>query len=32
VEAAFGGLDLTWLTTSAGDDAVFLIHAADLPA
>jgi len=32
VEAAFGGLDLTWLTTSAGDDAVFLLHAADLPA
>jgi len=31
VEAAFGGLDLTWVTTSAGDDAVFLIHARDLP-
>ncbi|WP_347554460.1 50S ribosomal protein L3 N(5)-glutamine methyltransferase [Robbsia sp. KACC 23696] len=30
-EAAFGGLDLVWLPTSAGDDAVFLIHAADLP-
>jgi len=27
VEAAFGGLDIT----SAGDDAVFLIHARDLP-
>lgn len=32
VEAAFGGLDLIWLSTSAGDDSVFLIHAADLPA
>jgi ribosomal protein L3 glutamine methyltransferase len=32
VEAAFGGLDLIWLPTSAGDDSVFLIHAADLPA
>ena len=32
VEAAFGGLNLTWLTTSAGDDAVFLIRAVDLPA
>ncbi|KAF1027750.1 MAG: 50S ribosomal protein L3 glutamine methyltransferase [Burkholderia plantarii] len=31
VEAAFGGLELIWLPTSAGDDAVFLIHAADLP-
>jgi len=31
VEAAFGGLDLTWVSTSAGDDAVFLIHARDLP-
>ncbi|GAB7536767.1 50S ribosomal protein L3 N(5)-glutamine methyltransferase [Burkholderia sp. 22PA0099] len=31
VEAAFGGLDLIWLPTSAGDDSVFLIHAADLP-
>lgn len=31
VEAAFGGLELSWLTTSAGDDAVFLIRAADLP-
>ncbi|AOK29398.1 MULTISPECIES: 50S ribosomal protein L3 N(5)-glutamine methyltransferase [Burkholderia] len=32
VEAAFGGLELIWLPTSAGDDSVFLIHAADLPA
>ncbi|AIO67906.1 50S ribosomal protein L3 N(5)-glutamine methyltransferase [Burkholderia oklahomensis] len=32
VEAAFGGLDLVWLSTSAGDDGVFLIHASDLPA
>ena len=32
VEAAFGGLDLVWLTTSAGDDTVFLIQAGDLPA
>ena len=32
VEAAFGGLDLVWLSTSAGDDTVFLIQAADLPA
>ncbi|MDR5731748.1 50S ribosomal protein L3 N(5)-glutamine methyltransferase [Caballeronia sp. LZ025] len=32
VEAAFGGLDLVWLSTSAGDDKVFLIQAADLPA
>ncbi len=31
VEAAFGGLELSWLTTSAGDDSVFLIRAADLP-
>jgi ribosomal protein L3 glutamine methyltransferase len=31
VEAAFGGLELSWLTTSAGDDAVFLLRAADLP-
>ncbi|MFP3561390.1 50S ribosomal protein L3 N(5)-glutamine methyltransferase, partial [Paraburkholderia sp. SIMBA_049] len=31
VEAAFGGLELTWLPTSAGDDAVFLIQASDLP-
>lgn len=32
VEATLGGLDLVWLTTSAGDDNVFLIQAADLPA
>ncbi|AOJ68498.1 MULTISPECIES: 50S ribosomal protein L3 N(5)-glutamine methyltransferase [Burkholderia] len=32
VEAAFGGLDLVWLPTSAGDDCVFLIHASALPA
>jgi ribosomal protein L3 glutamine methyltransferase len=31
VEAAFGGLDLVWLSTCAGDDQVFLIQAADLP-
>ncbi|NML29953.1 50S ribosomal protein L3 N(5)-glutamine methyltransferase [Paraburkholderia antibiotica] len=31
VEAAFGGLDLIWLPTSAGDDNVFLIQARDLP-
>jgi ribosomal protein L3 glutamine methyltransferase len=31
VEAAFGGLDLVWLSTSAGDDNVFLIQAGDLP-
>ncbi|CAH2791738.1 MAG: Ribosomal protein L3 N(5)-glutamine methyltransferase (EC [uncultured Paraburkholderia sp.] len=32
VEAAFGGLDLVWLSTSAGNDNAFLIQAADLPA
>lgn len=32
VEAAFGGLDLVWLPTSAGEDSVFLIQATDLPA
>ncbi len=32
VDAAFGGLDLVWLSTSAGDDTVFLIQASDLPA
>jgi ribosomal protein L3 glutamine methyltransferase len=32
VEAAFGGLDLLWLSTSGGDDSVFLIQASDLPA
>ena len=31
VEATLGGLDLVWLSTSAGDDNVFLIQAADLP-
>jgi ribosomal protein L3 glutamine methyltransferase len=31
VEAAFGGLDLVWLSTSAGDDNVFLLQAGDLP-
>jgi ribosomal protein L3 glutamine methyltransferase len=31
VEAAFGGRNLVWLSTSAGDDNVFLIQAADLP-
>lgn len=29
-EAAFGHLGLTWLTTSAGDDAVFLLTAGQL--
>ena len=32
VEAALGGLDLVWLSTSGGDDNVFLIQAGDLPA
>ncbi|WP_255214053.1 HemK family protein methyltransferase, partial [Burkholderia pseudomallei] len=32
VEAAFGGLELVWLPTSAGDGSVFLIHASELPA
>jgi ribosomal protein L3 glutamine methyltransferase len=31
VEATLGGLDMVWLSTSAGDDNVFLIQAADLP-
>ncbi|MDQ7981426.1 50S ribosomal protein L3 N(5)-glutamine methyltransferase [Paraburkholderia sp. SARCC-3016] len=31
VEAALGGLDLVWLSTSAGDDNVFLLQASDLP-
>lgn len=30
-EAAFGGLGLTWLETSAGDSAVFMLRASDLP-
>ena len=29
-EAAFGELGLTWLTTSAGDDMVFLLTADQL--
>ncbi len=29
-EQAFGHLELTWLSTSAGDDMVFLIHAEQL--
>jgi ribosomal protein L3 glutamine methyltransferase len=29
-EAAFGQLGLTWLTTSIGDDAVFLLTAEQL--
>jgi ribosomal protein L3 glutamine methyltransferase len=29
-EAAFADLDLTWVTTSAGDDQVFLITADQL--
>ncbi len=31
-EAAFGHLGLTWLTTSAGDEAVFLLTAEQLQA
>ncbi|VVE71033.1 ribosomal protein L3 N(5)-glutamine methyltransferase [Pandoraea anapnoica] len=31
VEAAFPDLPITWLATSAGDDMVFLVQAADLP-
>jgi ribosomal protein L3 glutamine methyltransferase len=31
VEAAFPQLELTWLSTSAGDDAVFLVTADQLP-
>lgn len=30
VEAAFPDLPITWLATSAGDDMVFLVQAADL--
>ncbi len=30
-EKAFGNLPLTWLTTSAGDDMVFLAHQEQLP-
>lgn len=29
-EAAFPGLDMTWITTSAGDDMVFLLNASQL--
>jgi ribosomal protein L3 glutamine methyltransferase len=29
-EAAFPGLELTWLSTSAGDDMVFLLTADQL--
>lgn len=29
-EAAFADLNLTWLSTSAGDDMVFLVEAHDL--
>jgi len=32
MERAFPQLPLTWLTTSAGDDMVFLVHREDLPA
>jgi len=32
VERSFPDLPLTWLTTSAGDDMVFLAHQEDLPA
>jgi ribosomal protein L3 glutamine methyltransferase len=31
-EAAFGDMGLTWLTTSIGDDAVFLLTAEQLQA
>jgi ribosomal protein L3 glutamine methyltransferase len=31
-EAAFPDLELTWLTTSAGDDMVFLLTAEQLNA
>ena len=30
-EAAFPELDLTWVSTSAGDDMVFLLNADQLP-
>ncbi|SPE22228.1 50S ribosomal protein L3 glutamine methyltransferase [Burkholderiales bacterium] len=32
IERSFPELPLTWLTTSAGDDVVFLAHREDLPA
>ena len=31
LEAAYPALPFTWLDTSAGDEFVFLLHAADLP-
>lgn len=31
LEAAYPTLPFTWLDTAAGDDFVFLLHAADLP-
>ena len=31
LEAAFPASPFTWLETSAGDEYVFLLHAADLP-
>ena len=30
-EKTFGDLPLTWLTTSAGDDMVFLVRQEELP-
>jgi len=32
LEAAYPTLPFTWLDTTAGDEYVFLLHAADLPA
>ena len=32
VEATFPGLELTWLTTSGGDDQVFLVTKEALDA
>jgi ribosomal protein L3 glutamine methyltransferase len=32
LEAAYPNLPFTWLETSAGDQYVFMLHAADLPA
>lgn len=31
IERTFPDLRVTWLTTSAGDDMVFLAHCEDLP-
>jgi ribosomal protein L3 glutamine methyltransferase len=31
VEAAFGDIPMTWVTTSAGDDMVFMVKQEDLP-